>query len=389
MPRSIVAWLVSLDVVAQDAAHKCFLTERGKVWASKITWTPESFLLVSAPVASSLETAIVTAKVPSFVEIAQGLEDINGGQFLFPQDLVRQLHVGLWSHPVRHFAVLTGISGSGKTQLALNYGVAMCGSNDGQTERIRVIPVQPGWFDPTPLFGYVSPLSQQYCSAPFLELLLRAAQDPERPYVVILDEMNLSHPEQYLAPLLSAMETRGWIDLHELPDDATDVPQRVQYPANLAIIGTLNMDETTHGLSDKVLDRAFTLEFWNISVDDFPGWTRFELSSGLQTSVKALLSELSMALAPVRLHFGWRTIEDVLRYMQLAIQAGASEPDALDAVIYAKVLPKLRGESTERFHQALASAQSALLKHDLKRCAIKVSTLISDLKETGTARFWR
>jgi 5-methylcytosine-specific restriction enzyme B len=185
------------------------------------------------------------------------------------------------------------------------------------------------------------------------------------------------------------METRGWIDLHELPDDATDVPQRVQYPANLAIIGTLNMDETTHGLSDKVLDRAFTLEFWNISVDDFPGWTRFELSSGLQTSVKALLSELSMALAPVRLHFGWRTIEDVLRYMQLAIQAGASEPDALDAVIYAKVLPKLRGESTERFHQALASAQSALLKHDLKRCAIKVSTLISDLKETGTARFWR
>jgi 5-methylcytosine-specific restriction enzyme B len=389
MPRSVIAWLVSLDVVAQDAAHKCFLTERGKVWAGKITWPPESLSLVSAPVTPALETANIAAKIPAFAAITQSLEDINGGQFLFPKDLVRQLHVGLWSHPVRHFAVLTGISGSGKTQLAWNYGVAMCGVENSQTERIRVIPVQPGWFDPTPLFGYVSPLSQQYCSAPFLELLLRAAQDPERPYVVILDEMNLSHPEQYLAPLLSAMETRGWIDLHELPDDVTDVPQRVQYPTNLAIIGTLNMDETTHGLSDKVLDRAFTLEFWNISVDDFPGWTRFELPTGLQTSVRELLGELSKALAPVRLHFGWRTIEDVLRYMQLAIQAGAPELDALDEVIYAKVLPKLRGESTERFHLALASAQSVLLKNDLKRCATKVSALISDLKETGTARFWR
>ncbi|MDR6379664.1 McrB family protein [Paraburkholderia caribensis] len=389
MPRSIVAWLVSLDVVAQDASNRCVLTERGNTWASKITWPLELLSPASAPVAPILATTGAVVKVPAFAEIAQKLETINGGQFLFPQDLVRQLHVGLWSHPVRHFAVLTGISGSGKTQLALNYGAALCGVEDTQSERIRVIPVQPGWFDPTPLFGYVSPLSQQYCSAPFLELFLRAARDPGRPYVVILDEMNLSHPEQYLAPLLSAMETRGWIDLHELPEDATDAPQRIQYPANLAIIGTLNMDETTHGLSDKVLDRAFTLEFWNISVDAFPGWNRFELPSALQSSLRELLADLSDALAPVRLHFGWRTIEDVLSYMKLAIEAGASERDALDAVIYARVLPKLRGESTERFHQALASAQTALLKKDLKRCANKISALMADLKETGTARFWR
>ncbi|WP_321908068.1 MULTISPECIES: hypothetical protein [unclassified Paraburkholderia] len=389
MPRSIIAWLVSLDVVAQDASNRCVLTERGNVWAGKITWPLESLSLASAPVTPMLETTGAVVKVPAFAEIALTLETINGGKFLFPNDLVRQLHVGLWSHPVRHFAVLTGISGSGKTQLALNYGAALCGGEDAQSERVRVIPVQPGWFDPTPLFGYVSPLSQQYCSAPFLELFLRAAQDPERPYVVILDELNLSHPEQYLAPLLSAMETRGWIDLHELPEDATDVPQRIQYPANLAVIGTLNMDETTHGLSDKVLDRAFTLEFWNISVDAFPGWNRFELSSGLQNSLRELLAELSEALAPVRLHFGWRTIEDVLSYMKLAIEAGAAERDALDAVIYARVLPKLRGESTERFHQALTSTQAALLKKDLKRCANKVAALLVDLKETGTARFWR
>lgn len=389
MPRSVVAWLVSLDVIVQQAANLCSLTERGQLWAAKITWPLESLSSTSTPVELTFESTSAKTKLLAFAEVSQNLDSINAGRFLFPLGLVRQLHVGLWSHPVRHFAVLTGISGSGKTQLALNYSAALCGTDDAHAERIRVIPVQPGWFDPTPLFGYVSPLSQRYCSAPFLELFLRAAQDPERPYVVILDEMNLSHPEQYLAPLLSAMETRGWIDLHELPEDSTDVPQCIRYPSNLAVIGTLNMDETTHGLSDKVLDRAFTLEFWDISVDDFPGWERTGLPAALQASLRQLLGELSDALAPVRLHFGWRTIDDVLRYTQFAVEAGASHSEALDAVIYARILPKLRGESTERFRQALLSAQKALLGHELTRCSSKISSLIADLSETGMARFWR
>jgi len=389
MPRSVITWLVSLDVIAQDASRKCSLTHRGRVWAEQITWAPEALAPTTVPVGPNIETASVTAEAPPFSDVTQNLNAIHGGQLLFPRELVLQLHAGLWSHPVRHFAVLTGISGSGKTQLARNYALALCGGEAGQAERVRIIPVQPGWFDPTPLFGYVSPLNQQYCSAAFLELLLRAARDPERLYVAILDEMNLSHPEQYLAPLLSAMETRDWIDLHDLPNEATDVPQRVQYPANLAIIGTLNMDETTHGLSDKVLDRAFTLEFWDIRVDDFPGWNRFNLPEALQATTRKLLGDLSNALAPVRLHFGWRTIEDVLRYLRLAIDAGATETSALDAVVYAKVLPKLRGDSTERFHQALETARVVLVQHELKRCADKVSALIGDLRETGTARFWR
>ncbi|WP_212100165.1 McrB family protein [Burkholderia ambifaria] len=389
MPRSIIAWLTSFEVIHQSQTRKCSLTDRGRTWANKVTWSPEALKIVDAPTQPPLDAVSATTEAPRFIEVLQRLELINQGKLLLPTDLVRQLHVGLWSHPVRHFAVLTGISGSGKTQLAWHYGLAACRAEDGQTERVRIVPVQPGWFDPTPLFGYVSPLSQQYCSAPFLELLLRAARDPERPYVIILDEMNLSHPEQYLAPLLSAMETRGWIDLHELPEGVTDVPRRVQYPSNLAIIGTLNMDETTHGLSDKVLDRAFTLEFWNVSVDEFPGWDKFELPASLQTSVKNLLGDLSTALAPVRLHFGWRTIEDVLRFLRLAIDAGDTETNALDAIVYAKILPKLRGESTERFHLALSSAHAVLLKRELTRSAEKVSTLVADLKETGTARFWR
>lgn len=389
MPRSMISWLSSLDLISQDSARTCSLTERGRAWASKITWTPEVLTALTVGVQTAPPLQQIHFSAPVFSTVVDHLAQVNQEKLNFPEHLVRRLHVGLWSHPVRHFAVLTGISGSGKTQLALNYARAITLPGDDASGRVRVIPVQPAWYDPTPLLGYVSPLTQRYCTAPFLETLLRAADDPERSYVVILDEMNLSHPEQYLAPMLSAMETRGWIDLHDLPDDATDIPQKIQYPANLAIIGTLNMDETTHGLSDKILDRAFTLEFWDIDVADFPGWDRFGLPPEIRDRCRKLLIDLGKALAPVRLHFGWRTVEDVLRYLKCALDSGSDAAEATDAVIYARVLPKLRGENSTRFRHALASTQQLLNEHGLKQCASKVASLHSDLDETGTARFWR
>ena len=389
IPRAIVSWLESLTLIAKDAGHNYSLTERGNSWASKVTWAPELIPSQTVAMLEPLDTKHRPVSLPSFSMLEDRLNAATAGKLAFPPDLVRQLHAGLWSHPVRHFVVLTGISGSGKTQLAMHYGSALVGAGESGDERVRIIPVQPAWYDPSHLLGYVSPLTQRYCSAPFLDLLLHAADDPERPYVVILDEMNLSHPEQYLAPLLSTMETRGWIDLHDLPEEETGIPQRIRYPANLALIGTLNMDETTHGLSDKVLDRAFTLEFWNIQVEDFPGWSDIALPEGLRDSTKNLLVDLCKALSPVRLHFGWRTIEDVLQYLQFAITAGAEEKKALDAVVYARILPKLRGENTERFHEALSATHLILKKYDLHRSLEKLQTLISDLVHTGTARFWR
>lgn len=199
--------------------------------------------------------------------------------------------------------------------------------------------------------------------------------------------MNLSHPEQYLAPVLSAMETHGWLELHQLSAELSPVPPRAQYPSNLAIIGTVNMDETTHGLSDKVLDRAYTLEFWDIDVAAFPGWSTVKLSSSLKDKAKSVLEQVAAALAPVRLHFGWRTIDDVLQY--LSFQSGLEETEALDAVVYAKVLPKLRGDTAPRFQKALEETRSVLAAAGLKRCEQKVLAMQEDLKATGSARYWR
>ncbi|MBE0548542.1 MAG: hypothetical protein IH627_13025 [Rubrivivax sp.] len=389
-PSSLLGWLVSLDLIAISDKKLFSLTERGKRWAELVTWEPQSLPKPAETVAEVKTEVSEVATIPSFAELWTRLSGLITGKLVLEQSLVAQLHAGLWFHPVRHFAVLTGISGSGKTQLAQKYALALCNQTETDHDRVLVIPVQPGWYDPAPLLGYVNPIQESsYRSAPFLDLLLRAAEDPERPYVAILDEMNLSHPEQYLAPVLSAMETREELNLHQFGEGSTPIPGRVPYPANLAIIGTLNMDETTHGLSDKVLDRAYTLEFWNISVQDFPGWKSSTLAPELKEKTQAVLTKLVEALEPVRLHFGWRTIDDVLSYLTFHAALSATQDAALDNVIYAKVLPKLRGERSNKFQQALIDAHKVLAEHGLTRCCKKVKSLQDDLEATGSARFWR
>lgn len=392
VPYSILNWLASMEVVQQDSDKHLLLSERGRRWAEMITWKPEKLseglVILAEPSQANEHENLVLPAWPALLSRLQARTAQQ--QMAFDPQLVAQLHAGLWSHPLRHFAVLTGISGSGKTQLALHYAHALCASASGQSLNIKVIPVQPGWYDAGALLGYVNPLSDSaYRSTPFLDVLMRACEDPQTPYVVILDEMNLSHPEQYLAPILSAMETGGDLDLHQLGDDTLHIPELLRYPANLAIIGTVNMDETTHGLSDKVLDRAYTLEFWKIDVDAFPGWSDSTLPPEHLAKLKQVMVSLVKALEPVRLHFGWRTINDVINYLTFQHQGAMSLETALDDVIYAKVLPKIRGEGIAPFQKALAAVLDCLTSHGLARCAEKVSSMQDDLQVTGSARFWR
>ncbi|WP_135308544.1 hypothetical protein [Pseudomonas nabeulensis] len=82
-------------------------------------------------------------------------------------------------------------------------------------EGLLIVPVQPGLHDYSSLMGYVNPLdTESYVRTRFLDFLLQASSAPGRPYTLVLDEMNLSHPAQYLAPLLSSMETGDAIELH-------------------------------------------------------------------------------------------------------------------------------------------------------------------------------
>ena len=321
----------------------------------------------------------------------QSIEE--AGTLIFERDIVESLHLGLWARDRRHFAVLTGLSGTGKTQLAIEYAKALTGEDGDSNGRIRTIAVQPGWYDPTPLLGYVNPLGEnRYTKTEFLRFLIRATENPSQSYVCVLDEMNLSHPEQYLAPILSAMELEhGSIELHSGDAEEYGIPASIHYPDNLVLIGTVNMDETTMGISDKVLDRAFTLEFWDVDVGGWPGWEKTSLIGQDRDAVRQILTRLMEGLSVARLHFGWRVIEEVVRFMEQRRSQSAelSVSDALDRVIYAKVLPKLRGDDSPRFRNALEECRTALNESNLTRSARKVDELIEDVEQTGSFRFWR
>ena len=390
-PTSLIHWLRNLQlVVVTDKLMR--LTPEGEQWASRIHWVPgclPSPLISdgSNTVSQQLVIAPDSAERPTLKSIIAGFDPA----IRFPDELIGQLDAGLWGHARRHFAVLTGLSGAGKTQLARGYALSMWQGATEPHDGVLIVPVQPGWHDPSSLLGYLNPLDAgTYVRTGVLDFLLRASADPSRPYTLILDEMNLSHPEQYLAPLLSAMETGDSLELHAQDNDVSDVPCSLAYPENLVIIGTVNMDETTHGLSDKVLDRAAVIEFWDIDVAAFPGWSNSTLVAGRVELVRSVMTSLMAQLRPVRLHFGWRTLQDVIGYLQEAERGGVIEfTRALDQAIYSKVLPKLRGEDSPRLQTAFKSVEELLAKAGLKTASAKVQEMLADLQHSGSARFWR
>ena len=176
------------------------------------------------------------------------------------------------------FVILAGGTGTGKTKCAIEVARKVCRKQPiGESADYEVVAVGADWTDTRPLLGYENILgaSPSYTVPKALDLIIRASQNPDRPFFLILDEMNLSHVERYFSDFLSIMESKkidaeaSTIKLHANKDGmpSTDgnvggkVEQRIQWPDNLFVVGTVNIDETTHMFSPKVLDRAHVIEF--------------------------------------------------------------------------------------------------------------------------------
>ncbi len=268
------------------------------------------------------------------------------------------------------FVILTGLSGSGKTKLAQAFVQWICQDES----QYRIIPVGADWTNREPLLGYPNALEPEKYVKPdsgVLDLIIRADDNLEVPHFLILDEMNLSLVERYFADFLSVMESKEAIPLFAKDIVIKGMSFELFLPANLFIIGTVNIDETTNMFSPKVLDRANTIEFridgsemenfLNTITDinmqslnakgagmaasflqmagnkDFPATDNHEVNSTLMK----FFTELKKTGA----EFGYRSATEILRLInQLSvIDAALGTNEKLDIAIMQKLLPKLHG----------------------------------------------
>lgn len=392
VPTDLRNWSSYLGLIQRAPGGSWSLTEYGAAWAGRLP------ALLPMPPRDEIPdddlfpaiAPLPAIPYPSFDAILERFRaDPEIAGFVFDDHQLAVLHAAWRCHPRKRFIILSGLSGTGKTAVTLCYSRAVCELMGIPVEDHReIVPVSPDWRDPSGLLGYFNALHADptFQAEPALRLVLRASADPGCPYFLILDEMNLARVERYFAPFLSAMETGKDLVLHANAAAVNEVPPRVPWPANLHIAGTVNMDETTHPFSDKVLDRAFTLEFWDVDLKSFFERTAASASGARLSEVEQTLAELHDAMRPIRRHFGYRTAGEVLAFMETT---GGTTPAAfLDHAVFSKVLPRLRGEDTPAFRTALEALKAVCKRRRLPVSERKIDAMLDALKHTGVTRFW-
>lgn len=298
-------------------------------------------------------------------DVNKAKDFINGTGLLYEDDFFKRYVYSLLTKP---FVILSGLAGSGKTQLALAFAKAMV---EDVKKQMRVVSVGADWTNREPLLGYPNALKENEYVRPesgVLDLLIEANKEAnkDKPYFLILDEMNLSYVERYFADFLSAMESHHSIPLWDADVDNEElVPDCISLPKNLFIIGTINVDETTYMFSPKVLDRANVIEFkiseeeMNSFLDAAPS-VNVDLVNGkcanmaedfvkiaadkkeISKDANDVLKKFFSHLKGVNAEFGYRTASEIGRFMTLAKDDIGTEK-AIDAAIVQKLLPKLHG----------------------------------------------
>ncbi len=320
-------------------------------------------------------------------------EDNQNSKLSFPSKLILRFIASLASKP---FVILSGLSGSGKTKIAQTFAQWIC----EDVNQYKIVPVGADWTNREPLLGYPNGLiSKEYITpdSGVIHLLLEAIkkENKNKPFFLILDEMNLSHVERYFADFLSIMESNDTIKLYTGDTreslDGLRIPLEIYWPKNVFIIGTVNIDETTYMFSPKVLDRANVIEFriTDDEINDFlvnpsiPDLQKLKgqgiamaesfLSIASQNSIVEndnIAKELVLffkQLQQVGAEFGYRSATEIL---QLATKLKTLEPtikdnDCLDIAIMQKLLPKLHG-SRSKLVKILIALSSLCLEDIVK-----------------------
>jgi 5-methylcytosine-specific restriction protein B len=365
--------------------------------------------------------------------------------FSFPDRLIENFYLSIKTKP---FTILAGISGTGKTKLIQLFAEAIGAHlNDQYT----LIPVRPDWSEPSDLLGYVD-LQGEFRAGPLTKVIIEASK-PEnlnKPYLVCLDEMNLARVEHYFSDFLSIMETRKW---HDTEQDERSIRTNsllkldhlslkewdLHIPDNIYLIGTVNMDETTYPFSKKVLDRANTIEFNEVNLENYPevmqATDQVKADIGLPAyandflrsdyitlqdayteddqeyihKVVQQLTKLNRILEQAHLHIGFRVRDELTFYMLYNRRFQLmNEYEAFDFQVMQKILPRIQGSSFMMkkilidLYNQLANTNLSEKEDDLhieminhisenskyKRSLSKIAYMVRRYEEDGFTSFW-
>ena len=306
--------------------------------------------------------------------------------FKFSKRLFYSFHTAIKTSDMSPLTVLAGVSGTGKSKLPQLY------SKFGGLYFINV-PVAPDWDSPQSLFGYFNSIEKRFNATSLLRALVSFQKDKsksntadgiydlsDKVLIVLLDEMNLAHIELYFSDLLSKLEERrGSVEdvFFEVDLGAGNEKYKICLTENVKWVGTMNEDETTKSLSDKVIDRGNVISFprpekferyqkkqpvedspkiskvlWNQWVDK-----KYDLSDVERETYEKIVMDINNCLKTVNRALGhrvWQSVEDyiishplVIKYEADENKRGISLKYAFEEALVHKVMPKLRGIDTD------------------------------------------
>ena len=342
------------------------------------------------------------------------------------------------------FILLAGISGTGKSRLVRTLAYKTCSKEELQKDQkkpgnFELIPVRPNWHDSSELMGYVSRIGkngEKYIITSYLRFIAKAWKHTDVPFFLCLDEMNLAPVEQYFAEYLSIIETRQIKEgklvtdfiiskesfenqelyiklLDDLELDETNFKEGISIPSNLIVIGTVNMDETTHSFSRKVLDRAMTFEMNNVDLsagldlqkndwsypksfiakDDLIG----KYTSGAEVysqifkekdEVISFLEKINAELEGTPFKIAYRVRDEFLIYCYYSSMSPTTGwlTNALDEMTSMKILSRIEGDEIKTGN-ALKNLQK-ILHADFKKSNAKLKEMETRLQSNGYTSFW-
>ena len=347
-------------------------------------------------------------------QVASIRKYIEAKGFNYDGSLIENFYLGLKSKP---FVILAGTSGTGKTRLVRLFAEAI-----GCQDTYKLVSVRPDWSDSSDLFGHVD-LNQKFVPGAIIDFVKQAELNPNKPYFLCLDEMNLARVEYYMSDILSAIETRRYESGMIITDPVVSsanygndphAPGRygkVILPGNLYIVGTVNMDETTFPFSKKVLDRANTIEFSYVDLLSMPSFSTAttdkitvtneflvskyitlndcdavdkEYIAGVCTTLSRINGILEMANA----HIGYRVRDEIVFYMLNNREANLLDDKvAFDNQIMQKILPRVQG-SSESIKTMLGELLKICESEKYEASAKKINFMIKRYEEDGFTSYW-